>query len=366
MTRTEALIALNMAADIGSVRLQRLLDFFGEPQAIFKSAKEKLMHICGIGECAAQKISSFEESSLEKELKSARAHNLKIISIEDKNYPQNLKAIPGAPIVLYVKGEITETDSLSIAIVGSRKASFYGLSLAEKFASGLSGYNMTIVSGMARGIDTYAHRGALKNKGRTIAVMGSGFNQIYPYENKELAEDIALNGAVISEFPMDTAPVRQNFPRRNRIISGLSLGVLVVEAARNSGALITADFALEQGRDVFALPGKIDSINSLGTNDLIKEGAKLVLNVEDVIEGLNLYMLRPFSPQVEAEPEGAAESEEANIYDLISEEPIYLDEIIKNANLEFPTLSKMLLELEMRNLIRQLPGKQFVRRNNEK
>ncbi len=365
MTRTEALISLNMAADIGSVRLKRLLEFFSCPQDIFRVSSGKLMAVSGIGQETAGRICSFKEESLTKELALIKKHELNILTIEDENYPENLKQIPGAPIVLYVKGELAKEDRLSIAIVGSRRASFYGLSLAGKFAGDLAEYGITIVSGMARGIDTYAHRGALKKNSRTIAVMGSGFNQVYPYENKALAEEIAGNGAVISEFSMDTMPLRQNFPRRNRIISGLSLGVLVIEAARNSGALITADFALEQGRDVFALPGKIDSPNSLGTNGLIKQGAKLVSSVEDIIEEFNPYLLKTFSAPKDEERDAHIEGEEAQLYDLISEQPVYLDEIIEKANLEFPTLSKMLLKLEMRNLIRQLPGKQFVRRNNE-
>lgn len=366
MTRTEALIGLNMASDIGSIRLKRLLDFFGAPQDIFKASVDQLIAVSGIGRETAERICFFKEESLNKEIGLIKKHKINILTIEDNGYPENLKEIPGAPIVLYVKGELLREDKLSIAIVGSRRASFYGLSLAGKFAVGLAEYGITIISGMARGIDTYAHKGALKRNGRTIAVMGSGFNQIYPYENKGLAEEIANSGAVISEFSMDTMPLRQNFPRRNRIISGLSSGVLVVEAAKNSGALITADFALEQGRDVFALPGKIDSPNSLGTNELIKQGAKLVSSVEDIIEEFNPYLLKSFSVQANEGSEMPIENEEAFLYDLISEQPIYLDEIIQKANLEFPTLSKMLLELEMRNLIRQLPGKQFIRRNNER
>ncbi len=210
--------------------------------------------------------------------------NLNVLTRQDDEYPQNLKNILYPPIVLYVKGRLKPQDCNSIAIVGSRLASFYGLSCAEKLAGELANYGLTVVSGMARGIDTASHRGALKQNGRTIAVIGSGFNRIYPPENKGLCEEIAGSGAVISEFPIDTPPEKENFPRRNRIISGLSLGVVVVEAARNSGALITADFALEQGREVFALPGKVDSSTSFGTNELIKQGAKLVSCVDDIIE----------------------------------------------------------------------------------
>lgn len=284
MNRLEAFIALNLISDIGSVRLGKLLNFFGQPQNIFKASYENLLKIEGIGEKIAGQICGFKKEAVDRELILIRKQGLGILTLENSDYPRNLKNIPGAPILLYVKGGLKEEDNSSIAIVGSRRASFYGLSCAQKFAADLSAQGLTIVSGMARGIDTYAHQGALSGNGRTIAVMGSGFNHIYPSENKELAEEISKNGAVVSEFPMDMRPLAQNFPRRNRIISGLSSGVLVVEAARNSGALITADFALEQGRDVFALPGKIDSRTSWGANELIKDGAKLVSSVSDIME----------------------------------------------------------------------------------
>lgn len=287
MNRLEAFIALNLISDIGSVRLAKLLEFFGKPQDIFKASHDKLVKIEGIGEKIAGQIRSFKKEAMDRELALIKKQGIDILTLEGPGYPQNLKNIPGKPIVLYVKGELKQEDNFSIAVVGSRRASFYGLSCAQKFAADLSAEGLTIVSGMARGIDTYAHRGALAKKGRTIAVIGSGFNHIYPPENNELAEEIFKNGAVVSEFPMDMRPLAQNFPRRNRIISGLSLGVLVVEAAQNSGALITADFALEQGRDVFALPGKIDSRTSWGANELIKDGAKLVSTAGDIMEELN-------------------------------------------------------------------------------
>lgn len=291
MTRLEAIVALNMIPDIGSVRLKKLLEVFSKPENIFKATYEKLTSITGIGSKIASGILTFRKTDLDKEFDLIKKHKLKLVICEDKDYPENLRHIYAPPLVLYIKGEIKETDRFSIAIVGSRRASFYGLSSAEHFAGELSGEGLTIISGMARGIDTYAHRGALRQGGRTIAVIGSGFNHIYPAENKGLAEEIAQNGAVVSEFPIDTRPLSNNFPRRNRVISGLSLGVLVVEAARNSGALITADFALEQGRDVFALPGKIDSGTSFGTNELIKQGAKLASSVEDIMEELNILTI---------------------------------------------------------------------------
>lgn len=254
MTRLEALVALNTVLDIGSIRLNRLLEFLGTPENIFLAPKDKLTRVFGIGECIAAKIASVKKEDIEKEFFWADKLGLRILTLDDADYPKNLKTIIDPPIVLYVKGRLKEEDALGVGIVGSRRATYYGLSCAERFAQELAGRGVTVISGMARGVDTCAHRGALKAGGRTIAVIGSGFNDIYPGENKKLADEIACSGAVVSEFPVNTPPLKQNFPRRNRLISGLSLGVLVVEAARNSGALITADFALEQGREIQYIP----------------------------------------------------------------------------------------------------------------
>lgn len=362
MTQLEALVSLNMVGEIGSIRLGKLLEFFGKPENILKAPAEKLIAVSGIGGQIAQQITSFKKEDLDKELALAKKLGLKIITPDDANYPQNLKNIYDPPIVLYIKGELKQEDKYAMAIVGSRRASFYGLNSAEKFAYELSEKGFTIISGMARGVDTYAHRGALKQGGRTIAVMGSGFNHIYPSENKGLAEKIAKNGAVISEFPIETKPLPQNFPQRNRVISGLSLGVLVVEAARNSGALITADFGLEQGRDVFALPGKVDSQTSFGTNGLIKQGAKLVSCVEDILEEFNLPEEQAKKDKVEkTDKSDALDGEEGRIYDLISSQSVHLDELLEKTNLDIPQISDILLKLQLRRLIKQLPGKQFVR-----
>jgi len=362
MTKLEALISLNMAEEIGTIRLAKLMEFFGKPENILKAPAEKLIAVSGIGEKIAQQITSFKKEDLDKELALAKKLGLKIITQDDADYPENLKNIYDPPIVLYVKGELKEEDKLSLAIVGSRRASFYGLSSAEKFAYALAEKGFTIVSGMARGIDTYAHKGALKANGRTIAVMGSGFSHLYPPENKKLAEGIANNGAVISEFPCEVRPLPQNFPQRNRVISGLSLGVLVVEAARNSGALITADFGLEQGRDVFALPGKVDSQTSFGTNGLIKQGAKLVSCVEDILEEFNLPEEQAKKDKVEkTDKSDAVDGKEGRIYDLISSQSVHLDELLEKTNLDIPQISDILLKLQLKKLIKQLPGKQFVR-----
>jgi len=354
MTRFEALVSLNMVSDIGSVKLSRLLETYEKPENIFKAGPNELISISGIKEETAYNIISFKAKSLEKELSLAKKLGLNIITLEDTGYPENLKNIPAAPIVLYVKGEIKTEDKLSIGIVGSRIASFYGLNNAEKFAYDLSGMGFTIVSGMARGIDTYAHKGALKAKGRTIAVMGSGFNYIYPEENVELAEEISRSGAVISEFPVNTIPFKQNFPRRNRIISGLSTGVLVAEAARNSGAIITADFALEQGREVFALPGKIDSNSSYGANELIKQGAKLVTCVDDILEEFSQL-------EVVSDKGIDPEEKEDELYDLITEQSMHIDDIAEKTNMDIPQISDILLKLQLKKMIKQLPGRQFVR-----
>lgn len=354
------MVVLNIAGGIGSFKLGKMLEFFGSPQDILKAPVEKLLAVSGIGENQARRIHSFKDKDLDKELKSTQKLGLKIITFEDADYPENLKNIPGLPIVLYVKGDITKEDNLAIGIVGSREASFYGLSAAAKFACELAVEGCTVVSGMARGIDTSAHRGALKAGGRTIAVMGSGFKDIYPPENIELAEEISRSGAVVSEFPLNEKPCRENFPRRNRIISGLSLGILVAEAARNSGALITADFALEQGREVFALPGKIDSNSSIGANELIKQGAKLVTGVQDILEEFNLFS----APAVKREEKAKfnlTNENENRIYELMTRQAIPLDELIEKAGLDVSQVSGILLSLQFRRLIRQLPGNQFVR-----
>lgn len=363
MNRLEALVSLNMILDIGSIRLKKLLEIFHTPENILRASFKELMFVSGIGEKIAAKIYALKKEDLDQELVLAKKYGLRIITQDDLEYPENLKNIPDPPLVLYVKGKLKKEDNFSLAIVGSRRASFYGLSAAEKFAFELSQSGFTIVSGMARGIDTSSHQGALKATGRTIAVIGSGFNHIYPEENLELAEEIAQNGAVISEFPLNTEPLKQNFPRRNRVISGLSLGVLIVEAARNSGALITADFALEQGREVFALPGKIDSQTSFGTNELIKQGAKLVSCVEDILEEFSLTIAKKSGNQKKKPVQLKAnlDIQEAQLYDLISSQAIHFDELVEKTNLDISKISDILLRLQMKKVVKQLPGKQFVR-----
>lgn len=288
----------------------------------------------------------------------------KTFAVKDKGYPANLRYIFDPPQALYVSGSIVQEDNLAIAIVGSRRATYYGLKNAESLSFELATRGITIVSGLARGVDSAAHRAALKAGGRTIAVLGSGLNVIYPPENKELSEKITHSGAVISEFALDTPPYRVNFPRRNRIISGLSLGVIVVEAARKSGALITANCALEQGREVFALPGKIDSFTSSGTHSLIKQGAKLVESIEDVIEeleALRFLQINQSKGKEKIEVELDLPEEEKQVYVCLGIAPLHIDDIIQRSAFSYGKLLTSLLKLEHRKLVRELPGKLFVR-----
>ena len=294
------------------------------------------------------------------------------ITVDDKEYPKNLKNMHRPPHDLYVNGALVAGDEIAVALVGSRRASLYGLEACEKMAYELASRGVTVVSGMARGIDTAAHRGALKARGRTIAVLGSGHGHIYPPENEKLYHQIAESGAVVSEFPDEVPPLPKNFPQRNRIISALSLGVVVVEAARNSGALITADFAAEQGREVFAVPGKISSQTSSGTNDLIKDGAKLVQSVDDILEELSIAELAPIPADDKAGIERKIASKtkayiynsltdnERLIFKNLSDEPIGLDELLDKTGLDISRASKALINLELKKLLKELPGKYFV------
>jgi len=294
--------------------------------------------------------------------------NIRRIDKDSKEYPDNLKNIFGPPQELFINGEILPSDNNAIAIVGTRRASYYGMEQCEKLSYDLAIRGITIISGMAKGIDTAAHRGALKAHGRTIAVLGSGHNHIYPPENKKLYAEIARNGAVVSEFPPDTRPFRANFPRRNRIISGMSKGVVVVEAPRRSGALITADFALEQGRDVFAMPGNISSARSSGTNALIKEGAKLVDGVSDILEEVkNVIDIREIVDKAETRDQdietaiSSVSPNEKAIFSVLNGRPKSIDEISRVADLPVYKVSEGLLRLELKKLIKGLPGENFVK-----
>ncbi|HQJ15000.1 MAG TPA: DNA-processing protein DprA [Candidatus Omnitrophota bacterium] len=365
MTRTEALIALNLSMDIGSVRLLRLLDVFGSPEEIVTASFGQLTEVAGLEEHIARKLTMLGSSRLEQELTCIARGGISVLTIYDDAYPRSLRYVSDMPIVLYIKGSLTEADVLAIAMVGCRSPSFYGIEQAERFASEFACRGITVVSGMARGIDTRSHEGALKAGGRTIAVIGSGLGNVYPPENRPLAERIACSGAVMSEFPMNADPARFNFPRRNRIISGLALGVLVVEAGRNSGSLITARYGLEQGRDIFAIPGKIDSPQSFGTNSLIRDGAWPVSCIEDILDALPfLQSCRPQAARDTAtagDPAASLSCLETALYNIISHHPVTIAALMEQTGLSIAPLSSMLLSLQMKRLVTQVSAGTYIR-----
>jgi len=290
---------------------------------------------------------------LEKELSNIKKEGIKIIDIFDKEYPKLLKEITCFPPLLYAKGDLNILNEFLFGIVGSRIPTIYGISMAEEFSYKLSSLGIVIVSGLARGIDTIAHKSAIKG-GKTVAVLGSGLLNIYPKENKKLTEEIINKGVILSEFPLEFPPLKENFPRRNRIISGLSKGVLVVEASLKSGALITARYALEQNREVFALPGKADSPLSKGTHLLIKEGAKLVDSVEDILEEFNINFKNLNSSFNLTEQEKA-------VFDIINKDGVYLEELILKSNIESSTLNKIILDLQFKGLIREIRPSYYIK-----
>lgn len=352
-------LALSMIPDIGPVTVRKLIFKFRKPQEVFSADIDELKVVDGVGEKRARNIKSYSGwQEVEKMLKRLENEKVRIIPFTDNEYPFLLREIEDAPIVLYVKGEIKDDDRFSIAVVGSRKATSYGRLVAEKIATELAGSGFTIVSGMARGVDTIAHSASLKTGGRTVAVMGSGIDFIYPPENKGLFKRITESGYVVTEFPLGTPPNKENFPRRNRLISGLSLGVVVIEATEDSGALITARTALEQGREVFAVPGNINSPNSKGTNELIKNGAKLIQRSEDIIEEL-APQLRGFIRSKKKEEYSHLSDEEREVCNKLSSEPRHIDEIIRECRLPMQRMLSILLELELKGIVGQTEGKRF-------
>ena len=355
-------LAWNKITDIGPKRFYKLLEYFGSIDAAWEVKSGEISRVLNL----SSKISSrlFEEKNNinpEWELDLICKHKINVLTLEDALYPENLKTIHYPPPVLYFKGTFEEADKNSISIVGSRKATYYGKMVAEKLSKDLAFAGLTIISGMARGIDTVAHKGALSASGRTIAVLGCGIDYIYPPENRGLAQEIEKSGAVISEFPLSTLPERQNFPRRNRIISGLSLGTVVVEAAEKSGALITADFALDQGREVFAIPGNINSPLSNGSHNLIKQGAKLVNNYQDILEEIHLTLPQKILEKEMVAKDTSLTSEEKIIYQIITKDPTQIDEIIEESNFSVGKVSEILLNLELRDLIKEIEGKRYIK-----
>ncbi|MBN2163847.1 MAG: DNA-processing protein DprA [Pontiellaceae bacterium] len=362
MQDREAYIALNMIEGLGPVTVRRLIDALGSPQAILRADREDLMEARGVGEKLALKIiCRRDDIDVASEIKKAAAEDARIITPLDDEYPEILKTIHDPPLALYVRGRFVPEDRKALAIVGSRATSHYGLSAADRLAYQLGQVGFTVVSGLARGTDTAAHRGALKSGGRTIAVLGGAIDCLYPPENEGLAEKIAKQGAVISEYPMGRQADRMTFPYRNRIISGLSMGMLLIESDVKGGSMHTADAAMEQGRTVFALPGRIDCPGARGPHKLIKNGAKLVERLDDILE--EYEFLIPADERMAPEDEVAARPDvpltdvESLIVEALWQEPLDVDSLARDAGLRSHELSGLLLGLEMKRVIKMLPGR---------
>ncbi len=368
MEPREALVALNLIDGVGPVRVRQLLEHFGDAPAILGASRAQLLQVHGIGEETAEAIAGWEKTiDLNGELKRITDFGCRILIQTDPEYPELLKQIYDPPVVLYVKGQLLPKDKNSVAMVGSRLTTHYGLEIARKLAYQLAYLGVTVVSGGARGIDSAAHQGALSGKGRTIAVLGTGINIVWPGENRELFERITANGALITQFPFNRPGDKQSFPIRNRIVAGMTLGTVVVEANLTSGALITANFATEYGRQVFAVPGRIDSPRSKGCHDLIKKGAKLCEGAEDILSEFE-YLFpasnRPASPaETGVLPALELSENEQKVYGTLNNEEISIDEVIQKSGLPPSAVSVSLLSLEMKRLIRQMPGKLFAKNN---
>lgn len=351
-------IALHLVEGLGPKRFQKILCQWGDPQIAWEKERKELQPLLG-EKVTARLIELRQKLNLTKLMRRLRAEDISVITLQEEGYPSNLREISDPPPVLYYRGEWAPGDATAIAVVGSRNPTPNGSYIAEELAMSMGQQGVTVVSGLARGIDTAAHHGALRGNGRTVAVLGTGLDEIYPHENRGLSEEIIKNGLLVSEFPMGTKPVATNFPIRNRIISGLSLGVLVVEAAKDSGSLITANFALEQGREVFAVPGPIHSIVSKGSNRLIQQGAHLVLEIGDILNGLNLTRIT--AEQLAAVRQGKLAPEEEKILAALAEGPCHIDLVVQGSGLAASEVAGTLVILELKGLVRSGPGQTYSR-----
>ncbi|MCF8110285.1 MAG: DNA-processing protein DprA [Desulfobacteraceae bacterium] len=365
--RLDPWVALRHIPGVGPLIFKRLLDRFGSPENVFAATRHELGKIEGLAEKSINAVMHKDFSGAAKSDASfCKKSGCRIITLDDEEYPDRLAAIPDPPPYLYALGRRL-TSVPAIAVVGTRNPTRYGVSMARRLCADLSAMGFLIVSGMARGIDSAAHLGALDAGGETIAVLGSGLSVIYPPENRRLYYRIAENGAVISELPLAEQPNAYNFPARNRIISGMSLGTVVVEAAKKSGSLITARLAAEQGREVFAVPGNINSSKSTGAHDLLKQGAKLVEKAEDIVEELAPLVVSGYSGAcgfdgpgrgAPEKPEGLT-PEESRVYDLLDPYPAHIDELSTRLDMDAGPLLAILLNLELKGMVMQMPGKYF-------
>lgn len=357
-------MALKAVHGVGNITFRKLISSFETPEAVLGASSLELSQKAGISETLALRIKEAKiGQEILKEIELAEKSGIRIITFNDDIYPSALKEIADPPPYIYVYGNLLP-DASRLAIVGSRNATFYGIEAANSLAKNLASQGIEIVSGMARGIDTSAHEGALSGNGRTIAVLGSGLKRIYPPENQKLFQKIAENGAVISEFPLAEGPDAKNFPKRNRIICGISSGVVVVEAGEKSGSLITARLAAEQGREVFAVPGSINSSRSSGTHALLKQGARLVTDIDDILDELPYLTGKKISGIVLDEKSAQStenlSEDEVNLMGRLDVYPQHIDEVGRKSGLAPGKVSCILLELELKGLVNQLPGKLYV------
>jgi DNA processing protein len=350
-------IGFNKVSGIGAARLQALLDYFGDLETAWRAPAHDLRQAGLDRRSLSNLLKARDELDLDGEQERLERAGVGVLTWDDPDYPPNLRQVYNAPPVLYVRGRIEKRDEWAVAVVGTRRASVYGKEATRMIASGLAQAGVTVVSGMARGIDTVAHRSCMDAGGRTIAVLGSGVDVIYPRENTRLAAEIMGQGAVVSEYALGTRPEASNFPPRNRIISGLTLGTVVIEAGLGSGALITADFAAEQGREVFSVPGNIFARASRGANRLIQQGAKMVCTVADVLEELNLTMV---SEQAQVRAVIPENETEAVLLDHLSADPVHVDALRRAVQLPIAQVSSTLALMELKGMIRQVGGMNYV------
>ncbi|KYH32129.1 DNA-processing protein DprA [Neomoorella mulderi] len=353
-------VALQQAPGLGARRVLQLVKFFGSPRAVWQAPEKELLALEGLGKAATSLINWRRQVTPEKIMAKLEKTGIGVLILEEDTYPLELKRIYDPPPVLYWRGSQPPGEGLKIAIVGTRRATAYGLKVATELAAGLAAAGVGVVSGLARGIDAAAHRGAIRGNGLTWGILGCGVDVIYPPEHRELYHQVMDHGAILSEFPPGTPPDAGHFPARNRIISGLTSGTVVVEAAAKSGALITADLALEQNRDVFAVPGPVTSRYSEGPNELIKQGARVVTGVADILAEYEPQSLWPLSRQ-ESQVEVVLTAAEEKVLAVLSVMPTHLDTIMATTGLPPGELNTALLQLEIRKLIRRLPGGFYLR-----
>lgn len=364
MNNLQAWLTLHLTPNLGTIGCQRLVEAFGSPIEVFKAKQTDILRAKGVKKSALTLLANEPPfAAMEKELAKAKAMGVKIVSLDDNEYPALLRTIYAPPVILYLRGSFEVISRPAVAIVGSRAATAYGVKIARKLAADLTMRGVMVVSGMALGIDTAAHYGTLDRGGPTIAVLGCGVDVIYPRQNMKLYGEIMKNGLIVSEYPLGTKPESFRFPSRNRIISGMAMGTVVVEAAKRSGSLITARMAMDEGREVFAIPGRIDSFKSAGTHHLLQEGAKLVNSVEDILEELPMVSSSGKSGQEDNTSKSGKvvnlKVEEEAVLGLLDAYPESMDNLIMRSGLSAAKINEIMLMLEIKGLVEVAPGQQF-------